>query len=229
MRKFYDDYGWVIAIFVFALVIARAFWGRAPFCGTQEEQCLREWLSASGGWVALAVGIPSLIFLQKQIKAAIAGNENSAKILLRRNYALAKKVDSRSDFIAMNAIGLELSINAQQPGFVASPPDRSQVAFKLDLIVDLLQEGAFDKFEEEIEFPSPFNAETLRRRVHNIKVSLEPLSTITLTDEIRKDVLHFCHSAQQYAVCCKDIAKRFVAEADEMRGIPRHESDHSET
>jgi len=156
MRKFWEDYGWAIALVVLALVVLRAFWGRASFCGIAGEQCLREWFSATGGWVALAIGIPSWLSLQKQIKAAIAGNENSAKILLRRNLALAKKVENRSVFIEMNAIGLGVSIKNQQPGYVASPPDRRQVAFKLDLIVDLLQEGGFDKFEEEIEFPCRF-------------------------------------------------------------------------
>jgi len=69
----------------------------------------------------------------------------------------------------------------------------------------------------------PFYAEYLRRRIGNIKGSLEPFSAITLNDEIREEVLHFCDSAQQYAVCCRDIAKQFIVEADEMRGISSSE------
>ncbi len=219
MKKFWESYGWVIALAACALFTLRMLLGRDTFCGPDTEQCLREWISASGGWIALAIGVPSLIALRQQIRAAVRANENSAKILLRRNYALAQKVKSRSYFLGMTAVGLRASIENQQPGYIASPPSRRQLAHKLDTIVDIVQEGGFDKFEEEIEFPTPYNAEYFRRRANHIKASLTPMLDIALTDEIRMDVIHFCESGEAYAECCRDIAQKFIVEADEMRGV----------
>ncbi|OCJ03546.1 hypothetical protein A6U86_31015 [Rhizobium sp. AC27/96] len=63
MKKFWDNYGWLIALMVLSLVVLRAFWGREPFCGIKDEQCLREWIGALSGWVGGAAAIITILVI----------------------------------------------------------------------------------------------------------------------------------------------------------------------
>lgn len=225
MKRYWDRYGWIVCILLLLLFFIPLVWSRSGVCNEGDKDCLRNWISATGSWAALFAAIPTIFYFSRQVDAAIKGNQNSAKIQLRRNYALAQKVKNISFFLEMTAIRFSNDIKKQTPGFVASPPSRSQVMSKIDTIADMLDQGGFGKFEEEIEFPTPYYAEFIRRRISSIKQSLVPLSEIALTEANRTDILHFCDSCKRYARFCREAANRFINEADEMRGVSQTVAD----
>ncbi len=220
MRETWERWGWVVALAACALFTLRMLWGREAFCGSTDEQCMREWLSATGGWVAVGIGVPSLFALREQIKAAVKANENNAKIQLRRNYALAKKVEGVSDLIMMNATILLGQIQGKHIPLEINT-NKSYAIGKIDTIIDFLQRGGFDKFEEEIEFPAPYSADSIRRIGGRLRNSIAEIGDIVLAIGPEIQVTEFCDVCKQYAEFCKTAAIAFIREADEMRGA-RH-------
>jgi len=217
VKEAWEKWGWIAALCACALFTLRMLWGRQAFCGSGEEQCLREWFSATGGWIALGIGILSLKGLREQVTAAVQANENNAKIQLRRNYTLAKRVESIADFILMNSISLADEV---RKGAIAATinPGQSAVIARIDLIIDMLQQGGFDKFEEEIEFPTPYTAEFIRRRAAYLKRSIEPIGDVALAIGLRSEIFQFSDWCKFYAESCMAAAKSFIDEADQMRG-----------
>ncbi|MDK4713007.1 hypothetical protein [Rhizobium sp. CNPSo 4039] len=156
--------------------------------------------------------------LREQIKAAVKANENNAKIQLRRNYALAKKVAVVSDLIMMNATILMGQIEGKHIPLEINT-NKSYTVGKIDLIIDFLQRGGFDKFEEEIEYPVPYSADSIRRIGGRLKNSIAQIGDIVLAIGPEIDVTHFCDVCRQYAEFCSAAAISFIREADEMRGV----------
>ncbi|MGO7861856.1 hypothetical protein ACC676_09635 [Rhizobium ruizarguesonis] len=80
MREQWDRWGWVVALVIIAIGFLRLVWGREAFCGPDTEHCLREWLSALGGWAAVAAAVPTVIFLSRQVTDARKFNKKVIKI-----------------------------------------------------------------------------------------------------------------------------------------------------
>jgi len=77
-RRFFDRWGWLLTLAILTIVVLCLAWGRDALCGGPGEQCFREWLSALGGWIAVAIGFPTLYILAKQISDA---NEHHRDIM----------------------------------------------------------------------------------------------------------------------------------------------------
>ncbi|MGF6257337.1 hypothetical protein [Ensifer sp. LBL] len=81
-RKHWDRWVWLVPAVVILIGAARLFFGREPFCAvSKEEHCLREWVSAFGGWAAVAAAVPTVLFLAKQVADA----EKFARATVRMN------------------------------------------------------------------------------------------------------------------------------------------------
>lgn len=68
--RHWNRWGWLVALIAISIVVLRLAWGREAFCGPASEHCLREWVSAVGGWLAIIVALPTLYYLAKQISDA---------------------------------------------------------------------------------------------------------------------------------------------------------------
>ncbi|MFK0161767.1 hypothetical protein [Rhizobium sp. NPDC090279] len=218
MRYLWDRYGWLLCIAALTFFFSRMLWGEPTFCGTAEGQCLRSWVSATGGWLAILAAIPTITYLSRQVNAAVKANENNAKIQLRRNYALSKKAKNRSDLLDMHANAFLTILDKRIPDFAIRPPTRRQAIQRMSAINALLTDGTFDKFEEEIEFPDQHNAEQLR---HHIKLFTDmTISTDDplLSEEARTLIVVICGMSRKYATDCKAASEIFIIEANEMMG-----------
>lgn len=81
-RKHWDRWLWMVPAAFILLAAARLSFGREPFCSAgTDEHCLREWISALGGWAAVAAAVPTVLFLSKQVSDA----ERFARITIRMN------------------------------------------------------------------------------------------------------------------------------------------------
>ncbi|KSV71199.1 hypothetical protein N185_03090 [Sinorhizobium sp. GW3] len=70
-RRHWDRWLWLCPAAIILIGAARLFFGREPFCAaTADEHCLREWISALGGWLAIAVAVPTVAYLSKQVSDA---------------------------------------------------------------------------------------------------------------------------------------------------------------
>ncbi len=53
---------------------------RSSWCHDDDISCLRDWISALGGWAALAIGAPTVFLLARQIKGAESFNKAAIKL-----------------------------------------------------------------------------------------------------------------------------------------------------
>jgi len=92
IRELFDRYGWIIAALALVIVVIGAVYGRPAFCATDEEHCLREWISSLSGWATVLVAVPTIIFLQRQISDANRHQRENIEISLMPKFALVIRV-----------------------------------------------------------------------------------------------------------------------------------------
>jgi|APMI01.1.fsa_nt_gi hypothetical protein len=91
IRQHFDRWGWLVGLAVLVVVATRFIWGREAFCGPVDEQCLREWISALGGWLAIAVAVPTFLYMQKQITDAAQHHRQALFITMRHRMEAARQ------------------------------------------------------------------------------------------------------------------------------------------
>lgn len=140
---------WAICVFVLCVI---AF-GAGFFFGSDDpvalckpdEPCLREWLAATSGWVAVFVAIPTIFYLSKQIRDTERHQRTDFAIQLRKQRILA----TRTMVIAQVALD---EIDKQQKEHA----DRDMRFWDRETvlgIIDHLRDGTIKAFESEIAFP----------------------------------------------------------------------------
>lgn len=90
-RTQWDKYWWIVAASILVLIVSRIMFGRAPFCSSAEEHCFREWISALGGWAAVAVAVPTIIYMQRQIEDARKHHRETLMITVRQRIEAARE------------------------------------------------------------------------------------------------------------------------------------------
>lgn len=92
MREHWNKWGWLVPLVVAVVFFLRIILGRQAFCGPAEENCLREWISALGGWAAVVAAIPTILFLSRQVRDAQNQHRDNALINLWSRRVLAEAV-----------------------------------------------------------------------------------------------------------------------------------------
>ncbi|MCF6368319.1 hypothetical protein [Rhizobium halophilum] len=145
--------GWITAFTVAALTAACLAIGmflQGSLCtGAEGEHCLREWTSALAGWGAIAAGVPSILFLARQLATSERAHEVLAQREIRRRRALfARAGRTARELAELSATYMEIlddydgsSDEEWRAGFVIDSID------KLSNILDL---PVFDAFEDEV-------------------------------------------------------------------------------
>lgn len=75
---------------------------RSSWCHDDDISCLRDWISALGGWAALAVGAPTIFLLARQINGA--ENFNKAAIKLQATPVLAEANHIRAIAVTLKSM-----------------------------------------------------------------------------------------------------------------------------
>ncbi|OCJ03545.1 hypothetical protein A6U86_31010 [Rhizobium sp. AC27/96] len=218
MKKHWDRYGWIICILLLLLFFLPLVWSSSSFCRNADSDCLRNWISATGSWAALFAAIPTIFYLSRQVQAAMKANENSAKIQLRRNYALSKKTKGYASLLDMHAQAFITVLDRRIPEFSIRPLTRHQARQRMSAINDLLTDGTFGRFEEEIEFLDKHNVQQIKRHIMLFSDMIAATDGPILSEETRQLILVICVMCKKYAADSIAAADGFVVEADGMTG-----------
>lgn len=100
MKNNQDDWGywagWVIAFCLAAAFFVYNLWHgsslRGAVCKPEEADCFRQWVSALGGWAAVAAAVPTIFYLSRQVSDASKNHREMVQLQTAPKYILAKHV-----------------------------------------------------------------------------------------------------------------------------------------
>lgn len=217
-RKHWDRWGWAILLVVIALLLARALWGRGPFCGgSAEEHCLREWVSALSGWAAVAAAVPTVIFLSKQLSLARSQTYDDFRLQLRRSVALAKTSEVASQELLLYAMAYPV-----RPGYGADIFTWNSLRTQIVELQDMVAASVFTRLEEDIAFPESISQVFVLERIrvflkeHGEAIKSTWVDDADRREETYQDFNRICAFCEQYAEACKAVADDFIADTSDM-------------
>lgn len=193
-----------LAAAVLAILSAFLFlflWGRDAFCSVaNDEHCFREWVSALGGWAALAAAIPTIFVLYRQVRDADRHQRTSFAIQLRRQRILAERVRELA-YTGLTIVEL-----------LEGPHGTSKEIYEVDTrtidnVIKVLRDETLAAFESEIAFPSVMGARLTADVIENARG--EPEGTLGCgTGVLRAFFEHVARQAEDFLTEVKAITGR---------------------
>ncbi|QBJ13207.1 hypothetical protein EYD00_07270 [Agrobacterium sp. 33MFTa1.1] len=218
MRKHWDRWGWIVTVVVIAVGFLRVVWGRDAFCGEQSEQCFREWVSALGGWAAVAAAVPTVIYLARQVRDADEHQRENMKLQYARTRTLAKQAMKR-------ATNLRRLIRYQQEeweGLKENGVSTVPIVYMRTAAVNLdevVPAQLFQRFEDEIDVPDGTDITSLKREISaalEYVNRVEDSSTAVALNNPRMEMVY--KMAHNYAGMILEIASRHLSETATITG-----------
>ncbi|WFS67096.1 hypothetical protein CFBP4996_07380 [Agrobacterium leguminum] len=151
MREHWDRWGWIIPFIIISIVMLRITMGRAAFCGAETEHCLREWLSAVGGWAAVGAAVPSILYLAKQVKDAENQYKISKSMEVRRLRALANHIIDHSTKV--EKLTKDHIEKTKQHKLNGTSYTYKTVISEVDVVHRFIQSSHFVNFEKDVFVP----------------------------------------------------------------------------
>ena len=180
-----------------------------------DDPCIREWVSALSGWVAVAAAIPTIFYLDKQVRIANKANSNNAKIALRKTLSITRRAYNQ----AMMAESTLDILKAQREKILANGNGLDQ---KRQLILSMLGtihrtfiDQVFDRFEEEVDVPFHGVAHVRNVLVQHM-ADIESRTGIKTVQEFNIVMNSYSYAfeiSDVYARSCKAVAEAFLQEA----------------
>jgi hypothetical protein len=216
MRELWDRFGPWLMIAVVAVGFLRVVWGRDSFCGPETEHCFREWVSALGGWAAVAAAIPTVYYLSKQISDMKEQNIYERWSQRTARMSLCKAATNICKEI-------EIHINTSQDG-IDKGTKREQL-FLLGTVLKGLQElferEALHRFEMEIGPPRTLGAKFIAdaaKSAHEYHLLIRDKPEVLASKGLEEGLTHLkdflLPSTLEYIARLKELAKQFEEESD---------------
>ncbi|UXS95368.1 hypothetical protein [Agrobacterium tumefaciens] len=219
MKSKQDDFGywagWVVAFTIAAAFFVYVVW-QAPSlksiaCTTDETDCFRQWVAALGGWAALVVAAPTLLFLARQVQITEHHHQINTAIAHRQKRDLAKNLVTYCTVLdeivheKMKAVEDEVS-----------PLKRDEAVKLLDHLARLLGKSNFRRFEDEIHVPV-IAVDFLEERILTARDTFSKFkSPGPLKDASKKKTREIVVATQQYSGRIKAAGERFLEETTEF-------------
>lgn len=170
MRKRWDEWGCLVVavlLFVVFLVLmygSESIFDRSTYCYGKRDECLREWLSALGGWAAVAAATVTIFYLSKQIKDTERNHKLSKKIELRSLTSLAHSVVTDA-----SRVKTIIQLNPRSGNFIVPGPS-------LLLIIETIManlSSTFLDFEREVGPPESGSIVQLQQDLTSLRSVLK--------------------------------------------------------
>lgn len=237
MRSHWDRWGWIAAVTLIAVGFLRIIWGREAFCGSEAEHCLREWVSALGGWVAVVVAVPTIVFLSKQVKDAGSYQQQNLQVQLWRRRAVVLRAKKS----AMRAQNLAEAFYTQWD----DETYRTMSAFRLvdgyerytSILLKAVSEPSLEFVENEVAFIQSMSLQRLKEilDVEKFKGLLNEEMRDFLADigedKVQYSMMQNCHLVAQWMRECVRECDLHLAKMSEIAGFddPHHPANASST
>jgi hypothetical protein len=213
-RDFYDRWGWAIAAAAIVLVVSVLMLGRGAFCSENDQNCVREWLSALGGWAAVVVTVPTVLFAAKQFQDADSAGKQLARQTITRRNSLARRVNQNARVMLARVKSDEKRLRSPSflPGGGVPPAEARLIAIALREILD---ENMFAQFEQEIGGSKNSNISLIRGFTdHFIQSAEQPFGMNYQKLEI--ELIQLLGKTEVYAREMEKIASAFLSENDSL-------------
>jgi hypothetical protein len=159
--------GWIAAFTLMGGILIRVVWSNDSLtelaCGEKDIHCFRDWVSALGGWAAVAAAVPTVLYLSKQFRQAQMQHRDRLTIDLTQTIALADNGADCANEIIDWYYGVEMLENTFK-----GPLPLHVIDQRLDRISKTLQLATFDRIESEIEFPRSYTIRFLREYLESM-------------------------------------------------------------
>lgn len=168
--------GWFVAFgiaavfFIYTVLQAPTLRGLA--CAPDEQNCYREWVSALGGWTAIVVAVPTIIYLARQIRDADRHHRKSAALNLRRLRALAVNIEQNSKVSSGIAYTYMVFFSGSKGNSAIRLNKCTDIIRILNGALDLFADRNYEAFETEIYLPMD-HATFLRAQLEKIRTEVD--------------------------------------------------------
>lgn len=217
MRENQNDFGywlgWILAFvmaasfFIFAILQGRSI--RETMCKPDEADCVRQWVAALGGWTAIVVAVPSILYLARQVKEADRQYRVTKFLELRRLRALSAHMITHVE--KLKSISTERRKRFERLGVELS---YQYVLDELSIFDGLILESHFLQFETEVFTPE--NSVTTMKAV--AKVTADTLKHMSLNAPIKAHdkmlATSLFEAADQYYEAIGKQARIFLEETE---------------
>ncbi|WP_349506880.1 hypothetical protein [Agrobacterium pusense] len=177
--------GWFAAFAIAAIFFIYIVWQnqtlRQIACDAGENDCFRQWMSALGGWAAMVVAIPTIIYLAKQVRDGDRHHRINAAFTHRRQRLLAASV-SKYCITLKETTEYKLEfLSAENEEFRTD-----DVLDNVNHVLELLAATPLKVFENEIFTPT-ISVDFIVARIQRNKAKLDSQGSPELLDE---EILH---------------------------------------
>lgn len=196
--------------------------GRDYFCGPASEPCLREWVSALGGYFAVIVAIPTIYYLARQIKIADAHHRESMVPAYRRSFSLAARVNRLLQDIGEKCLAVK-AVAEDNRGYFELQDLRKTYTELCDLV------GSADLSIFENEFGPPPNEDIASMQAQLRQGQIELVSyghrytddaAVDQMPDLTRYLSLIAGFTQNYVAACLSISEAIMAEYAKLHGIP---------
>ncbi|NTI22064.1 hypothetical protein G6M87_09335 [Rhizobium rhizogenes] len=210
--------GWIVAysfagcVFIYA-VLTGTF--DQNWCtGSKDEQCLREWLSALGGWAAVAAAIPTVFYLSRQIEQARRQHLQNMRLNTRRNLQLARSAQRASDRLHREAsqYSNKLLVRPVELAKIG----QSDYVDAVDALLRHIENDNFQKFEDEFGFGRGSRYSEITELLRDQRKHVADKTYDFRIGDHAAVVLFFEPIVSQvliYANDCREVATRYINDA----------------
>lgn len=171
LRTIWERYLWIVALVVMAVIVLRAFLGREPFCGSIEENCAREWITALGGYLAVGAAFLTIKTMVKDRRIVEQHQRQNVKISLMGHFALANAVRNMAMKGAMNDhlafMSRHIRENPQAYGM-----HRDDLRREIELMISVAQGETMRRFNETIRQENFFFSGRFANSLHLLETGI---------------------------------------------------------
>ncbi len=212
--------GWIafysLTALLFIFVTVRSDWAYSLICRPNENHCLREWISATGGWAALLAAVPTIHFLRKQITDSDRHHKEALKYQFRSLRNIALEAFGAADEARGNAWAIARAWDPGKNTFDPREQEEGEILREVAFLRQQYEDPIFKLFEREIDVPPNMKVEQIVERFDALADTIREMGRpIWLSSDLRLiagEVARTCGLAMSYSDVCKEYAERFLVE-----------------
>ncbi|WP_018235620.1 hypothetical protein [Ensifer sp. BR816] len=169
LREAWDRFVWLIPFVVVVTLVLLTLFGREPFCGSGQENCFREWVSALSGWFAGVAAFITLAVLSRQISDGRKHHQQALDVTLLRTDSVVNRARSHAHDLLASVASTEFILRQ-------SPLTQARVDFASAIVMNVQGKAmvsVFDQFADEVGSASPSLLSEARSSLETAVMSLK--------------------------------------------------------
>ncbi|HEV7323137.1 MAG TPA: hypothetical protein VGO04_31420 [Ensifer sp.] len=211
-------FGWLCATLILAGVVVFALWsgpGRDLMCLPEETKCAREWLAALSGWAAVAAALPTVWFINRQIRDTNRHHAESIALQLLPTLALTHRIAEHAHQTRTLVSNMVANLVPEWQADEDLARQMYRALHHLQQLQERMAARDYDDFEEKIGSNLPGQLHSAREDIRKLKAFVFDSATgkedsIDRLKQRRDKLAHCATRCQDYSTECADRAEAFL-------------------